>query len=539
MFIFRWLRLIACLAATIPCVTFSANSEQGLNPNLTSEFVVGLEEFPETLDPRAISFSQLEQSLEHLLFLPLISSSPSGLPQFVLAESASFKSPELLEIELRSGIRFANGREIIADDVVATYGYILGKFNADRESPRKDVFSNVLSISRVAIRTIHVALKSPDASILSQLTVGILPREIFMQNTPNGKIGAQLRGLGAESGPFVLSKFGDREFVLRRNTRYTGAPYGGSLPMSAKVRFKLFGSRQAIYDGLLSGEIHLVQNSLDSFHLSELRAKHSSRFRVQQVVADETWFLGLNFQRKIFSDLRLRRAMALAIDRKEILNFSLFGEGLQAKSIFPPRHYLYPASLESISPAEREARLLIESTGFQPLASQKVEAVEQPSKMHFSISVPMEKERIAIAKAVAGQLRSVGLKVGIDVSDYATFINKLKLGNMDAWIAPWSGFRDGDLLRFALHSHRRPPVGANYGAYNNEELDTALDKALRTLNQSERKRLYERAQRIIANDFPYILLWHSLNFAVSNRNVQGFEVFPDARLTSLGSVRAR
>ncbi len=539
MFVFRWLSLFFSLLMMCPRATVSADpSERGQHKRL-DHFVVGLEEFPETLDPRLISFSQLEQSLEHLMFLPLFSSSSDNLPQFILAESARFKNSLLLEIKMRSGIRFANGREIDADDVIATYGSLLGNSSDGPKSPRKNLFANVLSISKASPRTLHVALKSPDASVLSQMTVGVLPKQIVSQIRSDAPSASQLIGLGAESGPFVLSVFGGREFELARNPKYTGAPYGGSFPMATKVRFKLFGSRQAIYDALLSGEVHLVQNSLDAYQLAELRAKHASRFQVQQVVADETWFLGFNFQRKIFNDLRVRRAIALAMDRKEILRFSLLGSGLQAKSIFPPRSYFYPESLENLSQSTREARILLESVGLSASAGQRVTVAEPATPTLFNISVPMEKNRIAIAKALAGQLKVLGINVGIDVSNYATFANKLKSGELDAWIAPWSGFKDGDFLRFALHSQSRPPVGANYGSYVNKELDGILDTALQNPNQTKRKELYDRAQRIIAKDFPYVLLWHGLNFAVSERSFQGFEIFPDARFTTLSSVRSR
>ena len=121
MFVFRWLSLFFSLLMMCPRATVSADpSERGQHKRL-DHFVVGLEEFPETLDPLLISFSQLEQSLEHLMLLPLFSSSSDNLPQFILAESARFKNSLLLEIKMRSGIRFANGREIDADDVIATY----------------------------------------------------------------------------------------------------------------------------------------------------------------------------------------------------------------------------------------------------------------------------------------------------------------------------------------------------------------------------------------------------------------------------------
>lgn len=539
MFIFRWLRILGSLFFIMPSMAFSEDLSGTARTSQLTEATVGLENFPDSLDPRSISFSPLEQSLEHLLFLPLFSASPNGLPQQVLAESYRFENPLRLNIKVRSGIRFANGREIDAEDIVATYRKIVGDSLTGRESPRKGMLSNIASIRSVSRRTVHIDLKAPDASILSQLSVGIVPREVVLQSDSPDAAKTSLLGLGAESGPFILSEFGRREITLARNKRYTGAPYGGSLPTLAKVRLRLFGSRQAIYDALIAGEVNIVQNSLDYFQVSKLKSKHSVRFQVQQVVANETWYLAFNFRKKILADLRVRRAIALAIDRKEILNFSLAGAGTPAKSIFPPRNYFYPESLASISPSTREARLLLDAAGAIALKSSATDSDDKATPRHFTIGVPLEKGRVAIAKAIAGQLKLVGLNVGVEVSEYPEFVRKVRAGELDAWIAPWAGFRDGDFLRFALHSKSRPPTGANSGHYSNKELDKTLDKALQTSSQSRRKELYNHAQLIVSKSFPYVFLWHGWNFAVIDRSFRGFEVFPDGRLTSLSSVRAR
>lgn len=539
MFGFSWLRLVACFfSMTLVFLTPASASVQS-EQDQPEELVVALEEFPDTLDPRGISFSKLEQSLEHLLFLPLFASSADGLPREVLAERAIYKSPTILELRLRAGLKFANGREMDADDVVATYRFILGTDKSVRESPRKVLFSNIASIKRVSKRAVRVHLNREDSSVLSLLNIGILPKEVFNEGGGSPRAASLLVGYGAESGPFILSAFEGREITFTRNKKYTGAPFGGSLPALEKIKFKLLGSRQAIYDALVAGEVDFVQNSLDQHHLSELRSKHSARFDVQQVVADETWFLGFNLRKKPFTDLRVRRAIALAVDIKEVLNFSMMGSGYEAKSVFPPRNYFYPRSLSGLTQSTREARILLESAGLVDQRDRQDNALEEKSQTHFRISVPLEKERIAVAKALAGQLKNVGLNVGVEISEFNVFSKKLASGQTDAWIAPWSGFRDGDFLRFALHSQYTPPSGGNAGFYSNKKLDATLEQALRTADISRRKSLYDQAQGIIAQDFPYLFLWHSVNFAVANRRFKGFEVFPDARLTGLSSVRKR
>lgn len=528
---FRWLASALVLAWVAVSGTSSVAAAARRAQVTNSEFVIGVEDFPSSLDPRSISFLAIEQAIENLLFLPLFSANITGEPVGVVAEKVRFLSPTRLEIVLRQGIRFAFGREIAPQDVVASYRAILSDEGAVR--PRAQLFSNILSIDTGSKRSVIVQLKQADSSLLSKLTVGILPKEALERGR------ASLSGLGFESGPFVLTEFESRDIVLTRNEKYTGAPFGGPLPMIERVRLKLFGSRQAIFDALLAGELDLVQNSLEPLQISELKSKHSARFEVQQVTADETWFLGFNLRKKPFSDVRVRRAIALAFDRNAILKFSLMGRGVLAKAIFPPKNVYHPSQLDVLNVNEREARILLDSTKAFEGRHDSGQGLSQKAQTHFKISVPLDVERIAIAKGVAGQLKKVGLNVGIEVSEHKDFVKKLNQGEVETWIAPWAGFKDGDFLRFAFHSDQVPPKGGNVGFYVNKQLDQTLDKALKIVDAAKRKALYDQAQGIIAEDFPYAFLWHGLHFSVVNRNFSGFQTYPDARLNALSHVRRR
>ena len=153
--------------------------------------------------------------------------------------------------------------------------------------------------------------------------------------------------------------------------------------------------------------------------------------------------------------------------------------------------------------------------------------------------MPLNRERIAVAKGIAGQLRKVGLKVKVEVLEFNMFLKHLNEGNMQAWIAPWTGYKDGDHLHFVFHSSRVPPQGANRGAYANQKLDELLDKAKSESSLSIRQKLYKQAQEMIADDIPYVFLWHRVGHVVTRKSVTGFKIYPDGRYTSLSSTEKR
>ena len=203
--------------------------------------------------------------------------------------------------------------------------------------------------------------------------------------------------------------------------------------------------------------------------------------------------------------------------------------------MFPPGH---PFHFEDKSPPLfnlREAETLLDAAGlFDPDGSKGPKP-----RASFNIKVPLNRERIAVAKAIAGQLKKVGLKVAVEVLEFNTFMKHLNNGNVQSWIAPWTGYKDGDHLHFVFHSKRVPPHGANRGFYSNSKLDEILDAAKSESSFDARRALYSRAQSIIASDFPYVFLWHRIGHSILSKKFGGFKLYPDGRYASLTRVNRK
>lgn len=486
---------------------------------------------PRSVDPRYVSTDANSQYLEPLLFLPLFGFSATGESQGIVAESFIYSDPKALSVKIRDGLRFGLGRNIDADDVVETYKFVLGQSGSSLPpSPRKGVFERVASVEKVSRREVRFVLREPDASLISNLVVGILPREAIRQ--PPDEI---FKNQGFESGPFALESQDDFQWVLRRNSKYTGAPFGGALPQLERVVFKILTDTNTRYSALLKGDVDLVQNSLDTDKVAELMNKRSGDFSVQLKTSDSTAFLAFNTRTKLLADPRVRRAIALGLNRQEILRFTLQGMGQLADSMFPPGHAYHYAVEKPFEPNLREAEMLLDAAGFADPDGAK----GSRPRAEFSLKVPLNRERIAVAKAIAGQLKKIGLKVKVEVLEFSTFMKHLNDGNTQAWIAPWTGYKDGDHLHFVFHSSRIPPHGANRGFYVNKTLDDLLSRGKSEGDLVKRKEIYQKAQKIISEDLPYVFLWHRVGHAVTRKGVEGFQIYPDGRYVSLTSVSKR
>jgi peptide/nickel transport system substrate-binding protein len=109
-------------------------------------------------------------------------------------------------------------------------------------------------------------------------------------------------------------------------------------------------------------------------------------------------------------------------------------------------------------------------------------------------------------------------------------------GNFQLFTLQWVGVSDPDMLRRVFHSQQMPPNGFNRGYYSNPEVDRLIDAAMAATTDVDRRRLYSDAQRLIAEDAPYISLWYKTNVAVSRTQIAGVKLTPAADFMFLREV---
>ena len=120
--------------------------------------------------------------------------------------------------------------------------------------------------------------------------------------------------------------------------------------------------------------------------------------------------------------------------------------------------------------------------------------------------------------------------------EWGTFYEDIQKGNFQLYSLAWVGVTDPDLYFTLFHSSSIPPHGNNRGRYRNPEVDRLLEEGRKSVSLQERKGIYDRVQKIVAVDLPYIPLWWTKNVVVMNRAIQGFVPYPDGDLISLKNV---
>jgi len=140
------------------------------------------------------------------------------------------------------------------------------------------------------------------------------------------------------------------------------------------------------------------------------------------------------------------------------------------------------------------------------------------------------------AAVIQHDLREIGIEVDVRSHEFATLYADVLRGQFQMYTLQWVGVTDPDMLRRVFHSGQVPPAGFNRGFYANPEVDRAIDAATLATDDRTRRRLYGEAQRLIAEDAPYVPLWTKTNVAVFGPDLRGVVLSPVAAFTFLKDV---
>lgn len=490
---------------------FTTNLNPGLAKDSKPSLAIAWESQVRTFDPR-MAVDANSQYLEDLMHCSLIGFDSSGAPIPILASSEpKWKSDRSLLITLRDDVRFSDGSKVQAADVVATYQSMLN----DRSLARSIAFRGVKEIRALEKNQIKLNLREPDATFITNLVVGILPAKVVKD--PKADI-QQSPGCG----PFVLESSNVNEINLKPNPHYSLGPK----PKISQLSIKIVRSENTRFAKLRAGEIDIAQNNINRDLIEDVGRRYPN-LRVITQPALKTTYIGFNMKDPIAGNPQVRQAISHAIDRPSIIKLLLAGLAVPANSLLPPDSQFYNQELENPTYDPKKAEKILDEAGFK-----------RDGRFRFRISykTTVDATRINIARAIASQLRRIGIEVVVEPMEWGRFKQDVEAGRVQMWGLTWVGFKDPDIFRHAFATEAFPPNGGNRGQYSNPELDKLLQQGRLTVDFDKRQKIYQEAQELIARDLPYIFLWHEQNFAVMNKKIKGFQLYADGRLSSLSQV---
>ena len=477
-----------------------------------AEFVtVGIRSSPNNFDPR-IGTDEASQRVSQLVYSPLMAIDDDLRVVPHLAERLENPDPLTYIAHLRPGVRFHDGRELTSADVVYTFGSFL---DPEFISPLKGAYSMVASVRALDQRRIEFALTEP---------FGSFPIQLVMPVVPDGS-GESLRTAPIGTGPYRFDRYAvDDRVVLSAYEQY----WDGA-PQNAGVVLKVIPDETMRGLELRKGTIDLVVNDIPPDIAVQLAKEDLA---IAQAPGVDYAYIGLNMRDPVLSDKRVRHAIGYAVDRQAIVDYLRRGLASPAVGVLAPMAWAFESSVHQFTHDVDRAEALLDEAGFRVPA-------DSPSEPRLRMTLKASNEEFFRLQATIIQqnLREVGIEVDVRSYEFATLYEDVLNGNFQLVTMQWVGVTDPDMLRRVFHSQQVPPLGFNRGYYQNPEVDRLIDLAGTALTEDGRRAYYSEAQQVIAEDAPYISLWHRTNVAVTRPGITGMTLGPRADLLSLKDVR--
>jgi len=430
---------------------------------------------PDQLDPHKtssyFSFQVLENVYDTLV-------EPDDNLEMVPALAESWEiSDDLLTwtFNLREGVTFHDGSDFTADDVVYSYRRIIDE--ALNPSWR---FGAVTDIQAADDYTVVITVGSPSPNLLANLG-GY--KGLAIVNEPNIASGDVVTN-PVGTGPFMMEKNVSRSYIkLAANPDY----WGGA-PALDGVEFRFISDGSTALTALRNGEIHWT-DSIQPQDVAGLASEDG--IVLGKLGSSDYWYLAMNQARAPWNDVRVRQAVAYAVNREDITTAAMLGNATVNQLAIP----LSSSWATDYSPF---------TTDLVKAKALMAEAGVSSATMNLMVSSDYP-ETVAAAQVISAQLAEIGITVEITTLDFSTWLAEQAAGNFDMLMMGWLGNIDPDDFYFAQH---HSTGWANAQKYNNPEVDALLEAGQVETDAEARKQYYADAARIIADEVSYLYLYN-------------------------------
>lgn len=443
-----------------------------------------------------------------------------------LAESWEISSDGLTyTFHLREGVTFHDGSPLTAEAVQFSFERMLNK-----EHPYHDTgpfpfagfwYGRIKEISVKDNLTVSFTLSEPYTPFLGALAI---PTGSIVSPAAVQKWRKDFSRHGGGTGPFMIQEWKQNvELILTRNPHYwNGAPH------LDRVIYRPIVEEQSRLTELLSGGIDLTTD-LPPDNIAQI--KQDPQLLYEELPGPHVWFLNLNLAGPPFNDIRVRHAVAYAINKEAIVRDILKGTATVAHSVIPEAfREWYNPNVPKYSYDPAKAKQLLDEAGLpdpdgdgpQPRFSILFLVTESGSGMLSPKTM---------GQAIQADLAAVGIQANIEVLEWGAYLHRYNAGLAEDPFVPmaemsWFYGHDPDIVPYLiLHKDNLPPA-FNASYYVNDRVSTLLDQARTITNKEERQKMYFELQEIVSRDLPMIFIASQVQTAAMSKKVKGFRLHP-------------
>jgi peptide/nickel transport system substrate-binding protein len=421
-------------------------------------------------------------------------------PRPELAERWDQKSPTEYVFHLRRGVKFHDGTELDAEDVKYSYERV----RDPKVSPGANDLTFVKQIDAVDKHTVRFTLAGPAATFLVNIGGkynGVIPKDA-------GGDGKALLTKAVGTGPFSVAEFDpSRRLLLKRHAAYWGA----QKPALDAIVFQAIPDESSIVAGLRTGQVQMAEfSSALSFRV----ARSVTSLEAVQAPSTRWVVLDLAGDQAPTSKPEVRQAIALAVDRAAILQIAGSGLG-QRLGVLPPGLKFWALGVQDLPNQQRDvakARALLQKAGYTGRVAMTIRNIVGFPALAAALPV------------IVDNLKEAGIDVNVETVDGGVWIKDWIVPQSPPTMNEWGGFVDPDQ---AFHRHfHSAPGGKDFRRWKNLQADELLDSGRTTLDRARRKEIYDRVQRLMAEDPITIPLYSPDLLYAMQKTVKGFQPHP-------------
>lgn len=460
---------------------------------------VGMVLEPPNLDPTTGAAAAIDEVVYANVFEGLTRFDADGAVIPDLARSWDISQDGLTyTFHLAQNVTFHDGTTFDASDVK----FALDRARGDKSTnAQKGLFADIDTVEVLDPLTVKLDLKKPNGSLLFNLAFGdavIVAPESAATNAT--------KPIG--TGPFMFKQWvqGDR-VELAKYPQYWGNPVKLN-----KVTFRFIGDPTAAFAAMMSGDVDAFPNFPAPEALEQFKA--DPRFKVIVGSTEGETIMAMNNEREPFKDIRVREAIAHAIDRKSIIDGAMYGYGTPIGTHFAPHNPAY-VDLTSLSEYDPEkSKILLAQAGY-------------PNGFKTTLKLPPVPYARRGGEIIAAELRAIGIDAEIINVEWAQWLEEVfKAKNYDLTIVSHTepmdiGIYGRDDYYFGYHSNAFKKIMA--------ELNNTTDPAKRT-------QLLRQAQRRIAEDYVNVYLFQLAKTGVANAKIEGLWANSPAQANDMTAV---
>jgi peptide/nickel transport system substrate-binding protein len=483
---------------------------------VAAELVIALGADVTSIDPHFHNLTPNNNIADHI-FDKLVTKDAQSRLRPGLAESWRAVDETTWEFKLRRGVRFHDGSEFTAADVVFTLDRIPNVPNSP--SPFTTYSKQVTEKIMVDPYTVRLKTATPYPLMPTDMSTISIVSSQAAKGAATADFNSGKAAIGTGPFRFVRYAAGDR-IELARNDHYWGPK-----PAWERVSFRLITSDPTRVAALLAGSVRAIEN-VPTADLAKI-AK-SPDLSLYRIVSNRVMYLHLDsnrdrspfvtdkagkpLEKNPLKDVRVRRALSKAINRQALVERVMEGAAVPTGQLMPEGLFGYTPALKTEPYDPEGARKLLAEAGY-------------PDGFGLTLHAPNNRyvNDEQIAQAIAQMLSRVGIATRVDAMPASVFFSRGSKLEFSFLLVGWgseTGEASSPLKALLATFNRDKGMGtANRGRYSNPKMDAVLDQALATVDDAKRERLLQQATEIAMADLGIITLYHQVNLWATRKGV--------------------